>query len=273
MSTEEPNVPTEDTAVPKKNDGVERLFAPVNLSRIQQFLLVTTILLILIAIGMLIVGGLTNDRSVREQNIISGCVMIIACVISIASSRLKDRGGLQLTYLLYVWQLGNGSVILYSGLNSNSKYNNLCDTAGGADASCGTQKRLAKALAGLGFLSFFIGLATAWLVSNLSEKIQDEHSNLLRAKDIRFAIAAQHAKSKAVNRWQKNYGTNVKGKFGSSKGPAENSNEPQSVKGSDNTPSSSRLESSSGMRRQDTKPGAIGIPALPHLTPAGNLPA
>lgn len=142
--------------------------------------------------GIIIVASLTDNRDIRETNIISGCVMIIACLIAIYSGRFKDRwflfiyselafkfaaklvlnfsfffnffflspflvpdvsfrGGLQMTYILYVWQLGNGSVLLYAGLKDNSKLSDYCEKL--RDPSdCNGQLKLAKAQAGLGTL-------------------------------------------------------------------------------------------------------------------------
>jgi hypothetical protein len=168
-------------------------------------------------------------------------------------------------------------VLLYSGLNDTQKLEELCGVSTNP-SECDTQRRISTAQAVFGVMSFFVGLATAWLVSNLSEKIQDEESQHQRKQDIRFAIAAQQAKSRAVNRWQKSYGTGIRGRFKGLRSEAPKAafaDEGGDAGGASSSSAAaatpSKKEAAPGLRRMDTKPGAMTIPALPHLDSSGNL--
>jgi hypothetical protein len=98
----------EEDGEEEANDGVEKLFKPIDISRVQKFLYVTTTLLLLIALGVIVLAALTSDSRTRETSIISAVVMILACCLAFYSGSYKDRGGLQLVFLLYVWQVRVG---------------------------------------------------------------------------------------------------------------------------------------------------------------------
>ena len=160
---------------------------------------------------MIILAAYSDDRNSSVSNLISACIVVVASLVGIYSVRFKDRGGLQWTYLLFVWSISNGTTYLYNGLKDGSKLGSFCEDLEEAESdvsnldSCQSQRAIATAQTVVAVFAFFVALANAWLVSNFSEKIQDEDNIAMRKRDIRFALAAQAQKIRTVRRWRKAY--------------------------------------------------------------------
>lgn len=197
----------------EENDDIaeeefKKFFPTINLRNIRIVLFVSATCLFLLSVIMIILASFTRSGDKRTINTISGVVTLVTSIVCIYGGYAKDRGGLQLGYVLLIWELANGSQYFFDALSADKKFSQQCDSLD-ADArsslDCNELRRVARGQSVVAVLLFFLALFLSWLVSNFSEKIQDSVSTFQREKDIRFAIENQAMKMRIAKRWKKAY--------------------------------------------------------------------
>lgn len=174
-------------------------------------LFVTNVMLFIISVIVIVLASLNENRDSSKNYTIAGVITLITSIIGTYGAYSKDRGGLQLAYVLLIWQLANGSQYFFEGLKSTSKTDSICSDvpAGviseGPYKDCARQRRITTGQSTVAAILFVLCLFMSWLTSNFSEKIQDSIGTFQRERDIRFAIENQAMKLKVAKRWKKAY--------------------------------------------------------------------
>eukprot|EP00161_Ancyromonas_sigmoides_P016761 TRINITY_DN4506_c0_g1_i8.p1 TRINITY_DN4506_c0_g1~~TRINITY_DN4506_c0_g1_i8.p1 ORF type:complete len:174 (+),score=34.33 TRINITY_DN4506_c0_g1_i8:321-842(+) len=112
------------------DEDAAKLFAPIPMGRVKMTIYVTALLLFVFGCGVLALAGSTRDRTERNRNIIIGVVMLCGSLLSAYSSFYNDRGGLQMVWLLNVWQMATGTKLIYIALGNISRFGDVCAFAG-----------------------------------------------------------------------------------------------------------------------------------------------
>eukprot|EP00163_Fabomonas_tropica_P021339 TRINITY_DN3736_c0_g1_i1.p1 TRINITY_DN3736_c0_g1~~TRINITY_DN3736_c0_g1_i1.p1 ORF type:complete len:378 (+),score=106.87 TRINITY_DN3736_c0_g1_i1:354-1487(+) len=202
----------EDDDSTDEDDHFETLFKPIDISKILRALYACSALQIILAIVTLILSAYNDNKDLAQTNSIASVIVIVASLINIYGCWYKDRGGLQMSYLLFIWSIGNGSRYFYSALLDGNKLGGFCNRLQSANESteydkCVAQQDLTTASVLVAAIAFVLAIANAWMVSNLTEKIQDHQNIIQRKRDIRFALAAQAQKMRTIKKWRKAFET------------------------------------------------------------------
>ncbi len=174
-------------------------------------LFVTNVMLFIISVIVIVLASLNENRDASKNYTIAGVITLITSIVGTYGAYSKDRGGLQLAYVLLIWQLANGSQYFFDGLKSTSKTDSICsDLPSGVEREgpykdCDRQRRITTGQSTVAAILFVLCLFMSWLTSNFSEKIQDSIGTFQRERDIRFAIENQAMKLKVAKRWKKAY--------------------------------------------------------------------
>eukprot|EP00162_Nutomonas_longa_P007050 comp17475_c0_seq1/m.29601 comp17475_c0_seq1/g.29601 ORF comp17475_c0_seq1/g.29601 comp17475_c0_seq1/m.29601 type:complete len:251 (+) comp17475_c0_seq1:5-757(+) len=184
-----------------------KLFQPIPTNNIKIAIFVTATFLLIFGGIVLALAAVTQDRLERDNNIIMSVVMIAAGFMSIYASYARDRGGLQLVWLLNVWQMANGTKLIYKAVGNISRLGNICDTKDTDEEkdTCRKQSKIVTGSAVVLIIAWFFALSNAWLSANLSEKIQDDDDLIERKRDIRFALAKQALSMRAQQHWKRSF--------------------------------------------------------------------